>query len=679
MRLVPSQLDGGGHPYVFYPEHKIWGRSVHGEFSYSDGEHSETRLLEMLRTTADVSAHSAELAQRIDDWPTEYHLTALRHNLLKPFEIGPGDDVLELGCGCGAITRYLGESGANVVAVEGSPRRAMITAERCRDLPNVAVLCDNIASLKLDRKFKMVTLIGVLEYSNLFIEGEDPVRQCLALAKQWLSDDGVLVIAIENQLGLKYFNASREDHVGQIAFGLNDLYDSQTPVTFGRRELASLLESAGFHQYKFYYPFPDYKLPSVMLSEEGSDCPEFESADLLFRARARDYAGLSTNIFSESQAWHVLQRNGLIKDMANSFLVLAGAPEALETRAGEWLAKVYSSSRKPAFQVETVFRREDGAISVIKRSSAPGGVDESPLLRHRLSQASYVSGELYINGFERLMLKGAALEDLAGWVRPWLDALQAYALPSDPAMLSGEAIDFTPFNLIRTRDGSLVSIDLEWQSLEPIPRAWVLIRSLVHSIDMCSLHHRYGDMTAPELISAILSAAGIVLSEEDWAEACRRETTFQRYVTRHEHYEFLALPDLPLGENRPLCGGVEQMLSRQHWRALQRELADTRQHAQNLERARDEQMAIAGEYQQELAVVGSIAEERLQMLNGIYAAKAWRVAVCMQRGVRPVKRFGQLSRKFISLIAQGGPVLVVKRLIERRQRGLSSKASSDKP
>jgi 16S rRNA A1518/A1519 N6-dimethyltransferase RsmA/KsgA/DIM1 with predicted DNA glycosylase/AP lyase activity len=81
------------------------------------------------------------------------------------------------------MTRYLGETGATVIAVEGSLRRAEIAAERCRDLRNVSVYCDNLIQFEAEGHFDIVTLIGVLEYAPCFISSEDPVGACLAAAR----------------------------------------------------------------------------------------------------------------------------------------------------------------------------------------------------------------------------------------------------------------------------------------------------------------------------------------------------------------------------------------------------------------------------------------------------------------------------------------------------------------
>ncbi|MNS16306.1 hypothetical protein D3C72_479570 [compost metagenome] len=654
------------HPYAFHEGLRIWARPAAGEFKYSDGDGPEERIFEILRNSEDVSSQSLELAAQIDDWPTEYHLSSIRQNLLRPFTIQAEDDILELGCGCGAITRHLGETGANVIAVEGSPRRAAIAAERCRDLPNVAVICDNFASLQLDRKFKVVTLIGVLEYSNLFIEGENPVLRCLELARRWVADDGILIVAIENQLGLKYFNACDEDHVGQIAFGLNDLYDQQTPVTFGRRELMGLIRTAGFPEATCYYPFPDYKLPSVVVSDSGLEVDEFVVADLVFRNRARDYTGQASRLFSEPQVWNVLERNGLVSDFANSFLVIAGAPDVLARRTGSWLAKAYSSSRKPSFQVETIFSAEHGTISVSKSLVSANYVsiaaDAEPPVLHRLSRDEYLPGSLYINGLERLMLKGADIGQLAGWLLPWLKVLDAYVVSSDSTVLSGEALDLTPFNLVQHADGSLRCFDLEWHANETIPRSWVLLRGLVYALGMCTIHTRYADMTLTQLVSAMLREVGVEITDEDWSDAQQREAAFQVYVAKDGRSGFLEQADRPLGQSHPLYGEIAQLLSRGRWQELHRDLEGTRKHAENLERARNEMQVVA--------------EERLAILNAIYTSKSWRTLSLVRRFVYVSRRARGLSATFFALLFKGGPGAVLKRMAERRQRLAQSDSSA---
>ena len=50
----------------------------------------------------------------------------------------------------------------------------------------------------------------------------------LKKAFKLLSKNGLLIIAIENRLGLKYFNGCREDHAGKLFHGVEDMYENNS-------------------------------------------------------------------------------------------------------------------------------------------------------------------------------------------------------------------------------------------------------------------------------------------------------------------------------------------------------------------------------------------------------------------------------------------------------------------
>ena len=101
---------------------------------YLDG--AERALLEGLPAIADRGTGSDELRTLMTDWPTSYHLTPYRATILDCLGFARAGEgrVLELGAGCGAVTRWLGEHFAEVHAVEGSASRAHVIRERCADL-----------------------------------------------------------------------------------------------------------------------------------------------------------------------------------------------------------------------------------------------------------------------------------------------------------------------------------------------------------------------------------------------------------------------------------------------------------------------------------------------------------------------------------------------------------------
>ena len=117
---IPAHTDGLGYPSDYFARGPLLGQ---------------------LRSAANLGSLSEELEQLADTWPARYYLSAERSTLLRAFRYDRSATVLEVGSGCGSITRFLGETFASVLAVEGELHRATVGAARSRDQANVAVVC----------------------------------------------------------------------------------------------------------------------------------------------------------------------------------------------------------------------------------------------------------------------------------------------------------------------------------------------------------------------------------------------------------------------------------------------------------------------------------------------------------------------------------------------------------
>ncbi|HRA80798.1 MAG TPA: class I SAM-dependent methyltransferase [Thauera sp.] len=514
--------------YTFDAGLRIWCRSDQTSISYSDGDDAENNLLNTVRNAQDVSSTSPELAAAIRDWPSEYHLSPARHNLLRFLDIGAHRNVLELGCGCGGMTRFLGEAGAIVVAIEGSKRRAEIAAARCRGLSNVSIYCDNLADFQSGDKFDFVTLIGVLEYAPKFIDADDPIAACLAYARSFLKEGGALVLAIENQLGLKYFNGCAEDHAGIPCYGINDLYGEADAITFGRHVLSQQLSKAGFPGQEFYFPFPDYKLPGLILSQAALRDDQLNVADLLIHQSGQCHPENHHRAFAENLAWRAVTRNGLLSELSNSFLVVARA-DAEAPQSSGWLAKMYNrSNRRPCYQLETTILRDEAmTLTVQKRRLFPAApAPQNEWLKHVAADCTYHSGSLMLGTIHRAMAREAGIDELAACFAPWLKYLTAHsrAGADGAAHLPGNFVDCIPANLVQSPNGELIYIDAEWEAGETIPLAWIVTRGVVNSLGGCLENGALVGLTYAQCIQRIAGQCGMVLRPDDLDAAAELES-----------------------------------------------------------------------------------------------------------------------------------------------------------
>lgn len=458
---------------------------------YADG--AENELLELIRTASDRSVRSSELRGLIHDWPTHYHLSHRRGELLRPLTFGPGARVLEIGAGAGAVTRWLGEQGHDVVAVEGALARAEIAAERCADLDNVRVLCGSASDVADEDPFDAVLLIGVVEYAG--VGGFPSADDLLATCAQLVAPGGVLVVAIENQLGLQYVAGAPEDHRLQPWSGIEG-YRRPGPRTWSRRTLRTMIGATGLTSQRWLYPFPDYKLPVSVLAEQAfDDLPLVGGGPGLVTGLGR---GMQSNHhhgwrhpFDLKLAHEVVVEAGLGPDLANSFLVVAGRADAhvepiVDPRVQAWLL---GDERLPRWQAPRVIE-SDGDQLVVRSLVGPVDRRDAWLGQVIDEREPFLSGIDLARqaGDACLVHDGPALDAvLAAWVR----ALDECLVPADVTtadhpfagepgqpLLSADCLDIDLGNFVEQPDGTVHRIDREWRASGPVNRELVMVRAL---------------------------------------------------------------------------------------------------------------------------------------------------------------------------------------------------------
>ena len=467
--------------------------SIGDSLPYADG--AEAELLELFRTVGDRRVGSDELAAAIRDWPTAYHLAPERAALLAPLAIGPRDRVLDVGAGSGVNTRICADRGATVTAVEGSMARAELIAHRCAGLSRVEVLCGPLDGLGDDRHgvYDVALVVGVLEYAGTGRGGGGGTAELLNGVVDALAPDGVVVLAIENRLGLKYLLGFPEDHLGLPWVGWEG-YRVGEPTTWSRRELAQMLANAGLDAQKWLFPFPDYKLPTVVLSEEIYQQPD--AADMVDQfvghPTSSEY-GRPVLVADDRAAHRTMVTAGLGPDVANSFLVVAARnPKAVAGRVYESaLAWRMVPDRRRRWTQQTVVVRSEDGLAVRRRLLAE---DRSGDFENWLGQVE-VSEEPYFAGrnLEQCLMDCARegdTDEMAVQLRAWRAVLAAHEfavdavaephpyLPADTVRaLPPEWLDAGPDNFVLAA-GGLKFVDREWVAAGGVDVRLAVVRGL---------------------------------------------------------------------------------------------------------------------------------------------------------------------------------------------------------
>ncbi len=533
--------------YEYYP----------GEDLYSDGDVED----ELLRIASyyNETEFNREIAKR-RSWPVLYHFSHVRENVVNWLPITKKDRVLEVGSGCGAVTGALARLAGFVTCVDLSKKRSLVNANRHKDCENLEILVGNFQDIEehLPADYDYITLIGVFEYSEGYIGGERPYVNMLKKLARHLAPGGKIVLAIENRLGLKYWAGCAEDHNGLFFEGLEGYPTTQGAKTFSKKELEEIIAAAGEYRCQFYYPYPDYKFPTSIYSDER--LPAVGE----LREHRYNFDRARLKLFDETRVCNTLITNGLYPVYANSFLVLL-SPKRAADPTEEILYVKHSNERDERFSIRTeVLKKPDGSRLVRKRAAGKAG--EGHLnhinISYQLLKGLYRDTSIEMNrckkgdGMVTLeYITGRTLEEMLdelladGQIDKLWETLDNYL---EVLRKSGSTKLFTPtakfqevFGAVQLPDGlfgaevsnvdcicsNLVwdgqkekwqMLDYEWTFAFPIPVHFLIYRVLHYYLYSSTMRNRL-------LEEDFFGRAGITPAEQEIYG--QMEENFQRYIT----------------------------------------------------------------------------------------------------------------------------------------------------
>lgn len=330
-----------------------------GEDLYSEGDAEDTLLDLVTRYKESDYEH---VIQNSKSWSVMYHLCHIRENIVTWLPINKNDKILEIGAGCGAVTGGLAKLGGQVDCIELSKKRSLINATRHREYNNINIYVGNFTDIEpnLTEKYDYITLIGVLEYAGSYIDSKDPYTDIINAASKHLAPGGKLLIAIENKFGLKYFAGCKEDHTGNYFDGIEGYKTVNGVKTFSKDGLIKLAENASLN-CRFYYPYPDYKLPhtiysDAMLPSEGE-----------LNTNLRNFDNDRIVLFDETKAFDSIIEEGYFSNFTNSFFMILSKEDIYDIFDMVPVFAKYANERRVDLRIATIiYRTRDGRNHVFK-------------------------------------------------------------------------------------------------------------------------------------------------------------------------------------------------------------------------------------------------------------------------------------------------------------------------
>ena len=442
-------------------------------------------------------------------YPNLFCNSPLRGNIIRWYPIRPGQKVLLVSAKCTALEESLQEMGAEVTAVTMDARMDEVGMKA--------------------RSYDVVLHVGVMDAGE-----EGPLlawQRRMEQYRTFLKDDGTLLLAVPNRMGLKYFAGCQDDNYDVYFAGPEGYSREMTRQALGRGEYEKVLDAAGFTRREVYYPYPDYLFPCTVYSDERLPEPGELTEGI------RNFDKDRYLLFDEAKVFDGLIKEGLFPYFSNSFFMACGA----DTKEERVIYSKFSMERDARFQIRTdIIRKADGEQVVCKYPLTPAAdAHVCNMEKHYEKLQMQAEGtcirfcpavtvqEAEQTAVEFPWVKGEALQHLlkrlleSGKDEEAKQLICTYIrVVSELQMKDVADIDLIFPNILVEGDVWHV-IDYEWTFEREVPAEWLIYRGLFYlSIELPGY-----PLTE---ITHLLELAGI--TDEEAAKFAGWETEFQAYL-----------------------------------------------------------------------------------------------------------------------------------------------------
>ena len=129
-------------------------------------------------------------------------LSKNRQNILDWYPFCKEAAILEICPNFGELTEVLCKNASRVVSIEKSLKKASAIKKRYEDVQNLEVIVGSLENIDINEKFDYITLVGTLE--NINSVSNCKLDDFINLLKKYLKENGTILIAVDNKLGMKY-------------------------------------------------------------------------------------------------------------------------------------------------------------------------------------------------------------------------------------------------------------------------------------------------------------------------------------------------------------------------------------------------------------------------------------------------------------------------------------------
>ena len=266
-------------------------------------------------------------------------LSDIRENLLEWLDYTGCGEVLQIGSGYGVLTGLLASRCAHVAVMDEADENLAVNQERNKIYTNITYGYKAGAEAgQPEPSFDLVVMAGLRK-------GQE-IQDAAAFGASFLKQEGRLVIACENALGLRYLAGA--DHEEGFCT---------------RKQAEEACREAGLARADFYYPVPDHRMPVSLYSDRYLP----GKGDIT--SPSVSYDGPRYACLNEGEVYDRLIEENDFGRFANSFLIIASK----DGRQEKTIFAKYNRTRKEEFRIRTTMGELDGERRVEKAALESAG------------------------------------------------------------------------------------------------------------------------------------------------------------------------------------------------------------------------------------------------------------------------------------------------------------------
>lgn len=218
--------------------------------------------------------------------------------------------------GCfGAFLKSICRRCANTVVVEKDGFRAHCLKKRMNHVNHLSVIhCDVIQYQKQSEQVFDYIIWAIDESSDSLSEKDYNIY--FSAMKSLLAPKGKILAVIPNRIGVRFLSGERDLQTGLPFDGITDNHSSTH--RFSRSELLNFLDKMNFNSIKLYYPFPDYRNPQLIYTDDYPPTEDITERIKVYIAKNNE------RVLSEKNLYNVLAQNQVMTSFSNFFIVECG-------------------------------------------------------------------------------------------------------------------------------------------------------------------------------------------------------------------------------------------------------------------------------------------------------------------------------------------------------------------